>query len=140
MQKTRRHKFILEVISKDIVERQEQLVNRLNAAGFKVTQASISRDLDELNIAKTGGRYSVKTDDTNQYVSSILNIVKAGSNLLIVKCNPGFASAVAFMIDSINSQNIAGTIAGDDTIFVAVNGLREQNAAFVEISNLSRSN
>ena len=140
MQKARRQQLILQSITTDLVERQDQLVDMLSNAGFKVTQASISRDLDELNIVKIGGRYSVKRDDAEKYVSGILDIIPAGKSLLVVKCNPGFASAVAFMIDSINSKNIVGTIAGDDTIFVAVNGSQEQMTVMSEISNLSKTN
>lgn len=139
MQKSIRQDLILDTINTKVIERQDQLVEILSESGFRVTQASVSRDLDELNIVKTGGRYSVKSVEDEKQIVGILDIIPTGNNLLVVKCTPGFASAVAFMIDSIRSKNIVGTIAGDDTIFVAVNGAQEQVAAMSEISDLSKN-
>lgn len=137
MQKAERQNLILTTIKNKLIERQEQLVDLLNEHGFKVTQASISRDLDELNIVKTNGRYTVNKDQTVNYKNGILSMTPAGSNLLILKCSPGFASAIASMIDSINSNNIVGTIAGDDTIFLAVRNENDQSLIIKELSVLT---
>jgi transcriptional regulator of arginine metabolism len=101
------------------------LVDRLNDKGFEVTQASVSRDLVELGVIKANGKYSAPRDNHVEGLGKLeLNV--AGENLIIAKCRSGLASAFAVRIDAAGIGEIVGTIAGDDTIFIAVNDSTEQ--------------
>ncbi|HUR97136.1 MAG TPA: hypothetical protein VMZ26_03605 [Pyrinomonadaceae bacterium] len=130
MQKQERHELILDLIASSPIGRQEELAELLKDAGVTVTQASISRDLDELGIIKVDGRYArVELPIAEASPFGVSAIVPAGSNMLIVRCDSGLASAAAVRIDSSKISEILGTIAGDDTIFIAVNNERDQKAA-----------
>ena len=130
MQKAERHKTILDLISRSAVKRQGELAELLRNKGFEVTQASVSRDLDELGVLKVGGRYvQTAVADTSANPFGINSIEACGENLLVLKCASGLASAAAVQIDAEEIDEIAGTIAGDDTIFVAVcDGARQKVA------------
>lgn len=130
--KSKRHSAILEIIEKNEVETQEELIDNLRKDGFNVTQATVSRDIRELKLMKImgdNGRYKYvlpgKKDSTGHYIySSALaaSVVSVDSavNLVIVKTYPGMAQAVAAGIDNMNIPGIMGCVAGDDTIFIAV--------------------
>ena len=121
MHKAQRHDLILELISSREITRQDDLADALRDRGLVVTQASISRDLDELGIIKIGGVYKlvdVAASPTSPFGISAVD--PAGENLVVVKCSSGLASAVAVRIDAERFDEIVGTIAGDDTIFIAV--------------------
>ena len=104
----------------------------LESKSFSVNQSSVSRDLDELGIIKVNGFYALpqKTDFTNFGLFSLEN---AGDNLIVAKCESGFAAAVCVRIDGKNIREIVGTIAGEDTIFIAVRNHREQKLALRKI-------
>lgn len=132
MKKKLRQEKLLEVISRYEVETQDELIERLDEYGIKVTQATVSRDIRELKIAKmtTGkGRYRYilprQTDRTNgmrfsaALTDSIIS-VKNASNLVVVKTYPGLANAVAVGIDQMNLTQILGCVAGDDTILIVM--------------------
>ncbi|MEY2742664.1 MAG: hypothetical protein RIS21_1032 [Planctomycetota bacterium] len=126
---TDRYEAILEIVKAAPVRSQHELMELLVARGFDVTQSTLSRDLRELRVAKVGGCY-VQTDtlvapspaststlaDIAEYLESIR---EAGPNLLVVKTPPGHASAVARAVDDSGLQEVVGTVAGDDTIFIA---------------------
>jgi len=95
------------------------LVKRLQELGFELTQASVSRDLNELGVEKVNGIYAVRPKPIGTDLGTI-TLTPAGPNLLVGKCLPGLASAITVRIDSEYIEGIIGTIAGDDTIFVAV--------------------
>ncbi|MBS1722171.1 MAG: arginine repressor [Armatimonadetes bacterium] len=116
--KALRHEAIRRLIEHDAIDRQEALVEKLDEAGFKVTQSSVSRDLHEIGVVKLGGRY-VFSDASKGSLPGILGAVQAGPNLLVLKTDVGAAQLVAVRIDGLGLAVIAGTIAGDDTIFVA---------------------
>ena len=134
MQKSERQKLILELISSQPVRRQDELTRRLHDAGLEVTQASISRDLDELGVVKRDGRYTrVELEAADSNPLGVSAVETAGDSLVVVRCSSGLASAAAVRIDSEHIPQIVGTIAGDDTIFVAVKDKHDQKQVVKKI-------
>lgn len=128
--KKRRQAKILEIISSNDIETQEQLQSMLLGSGYEVTQATISRDMKELRLVKelsSNGRYVYSTGQKNNdsitkrtggiFNESIIHIDYA-LNTVVIKCFTGMANAACATIDSMNLDEIVGTIAGDDTIFI----------------------
>lgn len=133
MMKARRHEKILELIGDHAIDTQDELLTLLGESGFPVTQATISRDIKELRLVKTltpDGRYRYavqaapeKSEMSGKFLTifseSVREIESAG-NLVVIKCYTGMANAVCAALDSLNWTGVVGTIAGDDTIFLAV--------------------
>jgi len=128
----RRHQLAI-IIREQSVGRQSELVALLRQLGFEATQSSVSRDLREMGVAKRGDRYVLsdtavlpKSDFSNvrQFVSGRMT---AGVNLTVLKTRIGSAQSVAVAIDSAQWPEVVGTISGDDTIFIATVGAREQH-------------
>ena len=129
--RTARQNKILELINAKDITTQEMLCDLLNAEGFKVTQATISRDIKELQLIKTQtpeGKYKyTEMKDTGImserfariYKESIVSIANAG-NLVVIKCLSGCANAAAEAIDISNMSYVVGTVAGDNTILIIV--------------------
>ena len=118
---------IMEVVSTRTVRTQDELVDILNAEGWDVTQSSVSRDVAALRLAKVEGAYrrpvpapSVADPDEQRIAEGVLALDPAGDVLLVLHTAPGEANRVAVAIDRLAWSEIVGTIAGDDTIFVAV--------------------
>lgn len=132
MQKSARQDTILKIIETEKVARQDQLVELLNERGFGVTQASVSRDLVELGIVKVKGFYA---SPRNAALSGfgIINLSIAGESVIVARCQSGLASAIAVKIDSAGVNEIVGTIAGDDTIFIAVENASTQRVAIKKL-------
>ena len=127
MQKSERHNLILDLIDSHPISRQDELAKLLGEAGYTVTQASVSRDLDELGIVKVDGKYArLELPVAEASPFGVSAIVPAGENLIIVRCSSGLASAAAVRIDGSRIVEIVGTIAGDDTIFIAVESEHDQ--------------
>ena len=128
MKKTR-HELILNYIKNNNVSRQEDIIKMLLDNGYKVTQATISRDIKELKIikehfGKNDIRYAVseKIDNEDNYKMIFTRSAisaNAAMNIIVVKCYSGTANAACIALDSMNLPGLVGTIAGDDTIFVA---------------------
>lgn len=128
--KVTRHAKILEIINSKDIETQEELADELKKSGMNVTQATVSRDIKELKLIKVlsdSGNYKYATIiHTENFLSSKLaNIfsqtvlgVESVDKFVVLKTISGSASAAAEAIDSLNFEGIAGTIAGDNTIFV----------------------
>ncbi|KGN00972.1 ArgR family transcriptional regulator [Clostridium novyi A str. 4570] len=128
--KIQRHSKILEIINTKDVETQEELAEELKKRGVDVTQATVSRDIKELKLIKVlseNGRYKyatiAKSDGllANKLVNVFSNTVISVDNVqnfVVVKTLSGSGSAAAESIDSMNFDGIAGTIAGDNTIFI----------------------
>ena len=136
MDKAVRLQKIIELVGKRNIARQDELVSLLTQLGFGVTQASVSRDLDELGIVKAGGYYTLPSLDKRKAKLGVKSIEAAGDVLIVVKSEPGFASAAATHIDSAGIGEVAGTIAGDDTIFVAIRNPNQQRAVIRRLLEL----
>ena len=92
--------------------------------GFTVTQASISRDFRKLGVVKAGGRYVIAEHTVSPQASlvgkMIISSSAVGENLVVIRTKPGCANAVAQVLDNVTLEGLVGTVAGDDTIFAAV--------------------
>jgi transcriptional regulator of arginine metabolism len=131
--KAKRHLKIREIIEKQAIETQEELAEALRQDGIDVTQATVSRDIKELMLVKipVGNnryKYAISTDGSlpvnherlqRLFRDAVINIDYSDS-LIVIKTLPGSAQAVASAIDQDPGKQILGTVAGDDTIFVAV--------------------
>ena len=130
--KVNRHAKIVELINKYQIETQDELAEYLNEAGFKVTQATVSRDIRDLKLTKVpaeNGRqkYPVLQSAQNGMTEKYVRILRDGfssmdmaQNILVLKTVSGMAMAVAAALDAMNWNEIVGCIAGDDTIMCAV--------------------
>lgn len=147
LSKNERQGRILELIRSSEIGTQEDLVAQLNAAGLGVTQATISRDIKELGIIKTTGTSGqqkyMPLERTGEiaavrllkvFTEAVVTIDHA-MNLVVLKTLPGMAQASASALDALHLADIVGTIAGDDTIFVAT---RTPTAAAALVDTLLR--
>ncbi len=121
MHKQKRHNKIKEIIASRRIAKQSDLVAALRKEGFRVTQASVSRDLPEIGVKKMNGAYAIEPETPVVGNFGVYSVAPAGDNMIVVKCGIGLAPAAAIVIDKRQIDGVAGTIAGDDTIFVAVN-------------------
>lgn len=130
--KAKRHAMITKLITSQNVETQEELASLLRGQGFAVTQATVSRDIKELRLIKVltpEGHYKYATVEKAEadlqerfirmFSNCVLSVTAAG-NLIVIKTITGSASAAAEAVDSLKWPDILGTIAGDNTIFIAV--------------------
>lgn len=129
--KANRQKKILEIVNRYQIETQDDLIDRLMQEGFAVTQATVSRDIRELQLNKTltgKGTYryvAPKREDLaagmkfNAALVDSITSVEYAQNLVVIKTYPGLANAVASGIDNLSIAEVLGCVAGDDTILVA---------------------
>src|SRR5215213_7958209 len=129
MSKEERHNVLSEMVSASKIRSQADLVKMLRKKGFVVTQTSVSRDLEELGIEKREGVYRLDSDRPSGSVFGPVSLTLSGSNLIVGKCRAGLASAFAVHLDALSLEEIVGTIAGDDTVFIAVGNGRAQKKA-----------
>ena len=147
--KTQRQAKIMEIISGQNVETQEQLLSLLQAEGFRGTQATISRDIKELRIVKEltslgTYRYTAAGNETSGSFSSRLNAIfrecvtgfDYAQNIIVIHTLPGLANAAASALDAMNMSVVLGTIAGDDTVFIVMRDTNSAAAFCGEIHNL----
>ncbi len=147
--KDQRQKRIQEIIARENVSTQAELVERLRAEGVRVTQATVSRDINELRlvrlpIGKSKHRYSLaqvrsETDVMDELGGLFRNFVSdidRGENLLILKTAEGHASGVAYLIDKLRRDEIVGTLAGQDTILLVARTVAEGEALLEELHGL----
>ena len=135
-----RHQAIMNLIQQHKIDKQEDLLLHLRQAGFKVTQATVSRDIRELQLIKaadpTGGyRYVVAGSGSRTgrsankfdtiFRESVINVDSAG-HMVLVKCYSGMASAACEVFDSMQWDHVVGTLSGDDTFFIL---MRTEEAA-----------
>jgi Arginine repressor len=139
MQKEQRQSVILKLIKSGQIGTQEELAELLEKKGIAVTQSSISRDLDELGIVKVNGFYALPKKPKNAVAFGLLSLDTAGENLVVARCESGLASAVAVRIDDARIAEIVGTIAGDDTIFIAVKDKNDQRVVIKKIWEIFES-
>ncbi len=134
--KTDRHSKILELIKDNAISTQEELALALNNAGYNVTQATVSRDIRELNLTKTTTdgipKYVVFQGHDNNLGEKYIRILKDGfvdmnmaQNILVIRTVSGMAMAVCAALDALHMNEIVGTIAGDDTIMCAVRSVED---------------
>ncbi len=145
--KISRHVKILEIIERNPIETQEDLAEELKKSGYNITQATVSRDIKELKLVKVldpNGVYkyaSMKEQDSvlserlvKVFAESVLNVDYSG-NIVVVKTFSGAANAAAEAIDVLDYNEMVGTVAGDDTIFILV---RNQEDVEVLIDKLKK--
>lgn len=135
MQKGARQRKILSLIQAKPIGTQADLKAHLERAGVPATQSSVSRDLDELGILKYNGRYILPRAN-GAAAHGLLSLDLAGDVLVVAHTEPGLASAVAVQIDAAAVQEIVGTLAGEDTIFIAVSDRKAQRSAVKQIWGL----
>lgn len=135
--KVNRHAKIVELVNKYHIETQEELADLLNQEGYKVTQATVSRDIRNLKLTKVQtevGRqkYAVLQQSENKLTEKYNRILRDGfvsmdaaQNILVIKTVSGMAMAVAAAIDDMNWHEVVGCIAGDDTIMCAIRTIED---------------
>lgn len=139
---------ILEIIAENTIETQEQLMEKLNEAGYNVTQATVSRDIRELRLMKISCgfgvyKYVVSNQETHSHSAKYLNILREtittidhAGNLVVVKTYAGMAQAAAAALDSMSWTEIIGSIAGDDTIMIVLRSGETARSFASELSGL----
>lgn len=152
--KAERHQKILELIREKDIFTQEELAGELINAGFCVTQATVSRDIRELRLFKTGGdnekqKYAVLSDNSGDLLKSdkFIRVLKEGfvsmdmaQNILVIKTVSGMAMAVAAALDAINWNEIVGCIAGDDTVMCAIRTVEDTYSVMDKIRRTIKYN
>lgn len=143
-----RQKKIIELVETYDVETQEELADYLKQAGYQVTQATVSRDIRELKLSKLpagGGRqkYIFVKQEEAQPGDKYIRVLREGfvsmdmaQNILVIKTVSGMAMAVAAAIDTMRLKEIVGTIAGDDTIMMAVRTVEETKVLMEKIRSM----
>ena len=132
--RARRRAVLLEVIASRDLGTQEELVAALRRRGIVATQSSVSRDVRDLGLVKVGGSYRANGAETAAepalaWRSWLRSARRAGPNLVVLRCDTGAAQPVALALDQLSTPGVAGTLAGDDTIFVALSEGTESHAA-----------
>lgn len=144
-----RHQAILTLIQKHRIDKQEDLLAHLKKAGFQVTQATVSRDIRELQLTKVAdanGRYryvvsgsvgkSARSASKFETIfrESVFSVDSAG-HMVLVKCFSGMANAACEMFDAMHWENVVGTLSGDDTFFILMRTEEAAAAITQELSN-----
>jgi transcriptional regulator of arginine metabolism len=141
--KGQRHVKIREIITNHEIETQDELVDSLRSAGYNVTQATVSRDIKELHLMKIAlddGRYKYSMPADQRYnpmqrlkraLSDHFVHIDYTENLVVLKCLPGTANTISALLDSLEWNEIMGTISGDDTILIICR-TKEQSSSFVD--------
>ena len=127
--------MILGLIQAKPIGTQEDLRSLLEQTGVTATQSSVSRDLEELGIVKQHGHYTLPRAN-GASARGLLSLDQAGESLVVARTLPGLASAVAVEIDAAALSEIVGTIAGEDTIFIAVRDAKAQRPTIKQIWEL----
>lgn len=135
MQKRDRQTKILNLIRAKRIGTQESLRVHLEQAGVPATQSSVSRDLEELGVVKHHGHYTLPHANGHS-ARGLLSLDVAGDVLVVARCLPGRASAVAVEIDDAGIPEIVGTLAGEDTIFIAAQDPKAQRSVMKRIWEL----
>jgi transcriptional regulator of arginine metabolism len=146
MSKAARHKAILDLLDQGPVESQDTLQHRLERRGFEVGQATLSRDIHELKLAKgpDGYRRSGEKFGTDSVLPSVMHLarqfvveIRQAQNLLVVKTTVGSAQPVAAALDASHWPEVVGTLAGDDTVLVIATDKKKAHALAARIRELS---
>jgi transcriptional regulator of arginine metabolism len=133
MNKETRQKKILSLIRAKRIGTQEELRELLERGGMEATQSSVSRDLLELGIVKHHGAYALPQATGGAGRRGLLSLEAAGDSLVVARCEPGLASAVAVEIDRAGVSDIVGTLAGEDTVFIAARERKSQRVVIKKV-------
>ena len=149
--KSTRHAMILQLVQTEAIETQDELVERLRERGLVVTQATVSRDIKELRLIKVmgaKGKYQYASVEQEEeglsqrfidlFSRSVLSLTGAG-NIIVIKVLAGSANVAGEAIDSLHWPGIAGCIAGDNTLFVAIHDGYDVQSIIRDFRNLSES-
>lgn len=146
--KKNRHSRIIELIQEYDIETQKDLADKLREDGYQVTQATVSRDIRELKLSKVQAgngkqKYIVIGHDDSHLADKYIRVLKDGfismdnaQNILVVKTVSGMAMAVAAALDAMKMREIVGSIAGDDTIMIAVRTTQETKEVMGKIREI----
>ena len=146
--KKSRHQKIKELIEQYEIETQEELADKLREAGYAVTQATVSRDIRELKLSKVPmgdgkQKYTILIHSDHYLSDKYIRVLKYGfvsmdmaQNILVVKTVSGMAMAVAAALDAMKLKEIVGSIAGDDTIMMAVRTVEDTQIVMEKIRNV----
>ncbi|MBS7340557.1 MAG: arginine repressor [Suilimivivens sp.] len=146
--KKSRHQKIKELIEQYEIETQEELADKLREAGYAVTQATVSRDIRELKLSKVPmgdgkQKYTILIHSDHYLSDKYIRVLKDGfvsmdmaQNILVVKTVSGMAMAVAAALDAMKLKEIVGSIAGDDTIMMAVRTVEDTQIVMEKIRNV----
>ena len=141
--KVARHEKIIELIHQYDIDTQEELASRLNEAGFKVTQATVSRDIRALKLTKVAGkdgksRYAIINNESGslgekytRVLEDTLLSIDVGQNIIVIKTVSGMAMGVAAALDALKWPEILGCIAGDDTVLRYRGAVRSHHFALI---------
>lgn len=138
---------ILEIISTRAVRTQDELAEALQAEGWDVTQSSVSRDINALHLVKVEGAYQrpariaapTENPDERRIMEGVLTVETAGDAIVVLHTPPGEANRVGVAIDRLAWSEVVGTLAGDDTIFLAVRTKAAQAAVVRQLKRLTQS-
>lgn len=142
-----RRRAIAQILRREVVRSQEDLRRKLRSRGYRVTQASVSRDLQDLGAAKVEGRYVPSRDlaagarpgaRLEEFAGFLVATATAGPHVLVVTTPPGLAPSIALALDQAGWPEVVGTLAGDDTFFVATAGRRQQARVEARLDALGR--
>lgn len=136
---------ILRILRAGQVRKQSELVRLLKKEGHEATQSSISRDLRDLGVLKASGRYVLPPEEVSRANGDFATLAQfvrelrpAGASITVLRTTIGAAQSVAVAIDKVQWPEVAGTLSGDDTIFIATATLRDQQALIERLRALFR--
>ncbi|MFP5264237.1 MAG: arginine repressor [Blastocatellia bacterium] len=132
--KRTRQETILQIIAAKHISTQQELAEELARKGIYATQSSVSRDIVALGLTKLNGYYTAPRPALSG--GPVVEMVAAGDNIIVIKTDIGQAAPTALTIDRAKIEEVMGTIAGDDTIFIAVKGLEAQRVAMKKLVKL----
>ena len=148
--KRERHEVVVDLINKYDIETQEELAAYLRQEGFDVTQATVSRDIRELNLSKISAgngrqKYIILSNDDTGLGDKYIRVLRDGfvsmnmaQNILVIKTVQGMAMAVAAAVDAMKFPEIVGCIAGDDTIMAAIKTVEDTKTDMEKLENIIR--
>jgi len=137
----KRQQRIRALVQSSVIGTQQEMLRALENGDIRVDQSTLSRDLAELGVRKVGGRYVLSNGQGEtappqvDYSGAVLGFVPCGPNLIVVRTAVGQAQPVALAIDAAADPAIAGTLAGDDTIFLATRNSRSQTVALRRLAS-----
>lgn len=143
-----RHQKIIELVKRSRIETQEELAERLNREGYRVTQATVSRDIKELKLSKvTDGEgrqyYQIIEQDDTGYTDKYTRVLRealvsmdTAGTILVIRTMSGMANAVAAALDHFRLEKVVGTLAGDDTIMCAMKNEEDTEEVLAKLRKL----